>query len=300
MILFTQYMVRFAFLSPIFKYSGFSLQMNEGLFTVFALSFVFMAAGGYIINDYYDVDIDMLNKPDKVIIGEQINPSEAIVTYWILSLLGLGTGCFACYKAGLPELGIIFFIYMSGLWYYSTSLKYQFMVGNLLIAFFLAIVPFTAGIVELYADVKNPLFNDRDIDFAFLFYWIVGISLFAFLSTLVREIVKDMEDIEGDRSAGCRTLPIVMGQEAAKKIAQFLLLLMFFLLAYLQYEQWKQGDWKSVVYFSVFIQLPILFLVARLSGASTSKDYHRISTWVKILMVSGISYLFVFAYIYRH
>ena len=300
MILFTQYMVRFAFLYPIFRYTGFSLQINEAVFAVFSLSFVLMAAGGYIINDYYDRDIDKLNKPGKVIIGTLVDTKQAIVAYWILSLLGLIMGCWSCYKVGLPELGGLFFIYMSGLWYYSTTLKYQFAIGNLLIAFFLAVVPLTAGIIELYADVKNPAFANADINFAFVYYWVIGISLFAFLSTLVREIVKDMEDMTGDTSAGCRTIPIVMGKDAAKKICQFMLLLMFFLLGYLQYQQSKVSDWKGLAYFSVFIQLPIIFIVAKLNGASQPGDFHKISTWVKILMVTGISYLFLFAYAFIH
>jgi 4-hydroxybenzoate polyprenyltransferase len=296
MILFTQYVVRFAFLYPIFKYSGFSLQMNEALFAVFAFSFVFMAAAGYIINDYYDVEIDKVNKPGKVIIGTLVKKSDALIAYWVLSILGIIMGCWASYKVGLPQLGAVFFIYISGLWYYSTNLKYQFMLGNLTIAFFLAIVPLTAGIVELYADVKSPLFANKEINFVFLFYSIIGISLFAFISTLVREIVKDMEDIPGDKSAGCRTLPIVMGLDAAKKIAQFLLLVMLFLLGYLQYEQWKLSDWKSLIYISLFMQLPLIYIITKVGSASSPKDFHRVSTWIKILMVSGISYLFVFAY----
>ena len=109
-----------------------------------------------------------------------------------------------------------------------------------------------------------------------------------------------MEDIPGDKSAGCRTLPIVMGLDAAKKIAQFLLLIMLFLLGYLQYEQWKIGDWKSLIYISLFMQLPLLFIITMVGGASTSADFHKVSNWIKILMVSGISYLFVFAYACIH
>jgi len=298
LILFTQYMVRFAFLYPILRYAGFSLQLNEAVFAVFSLAFVFMAAGGYIINDYYDVAIDKVNKPEKVIIGNQIEPSTALVLYWIFSLLGLVMGCFASYLCGLPALCTIFFIYFSGLWFYSTNLKYQFLAGNIVVAFFLALVPLTAGIVELYADNKLPAFRHSSLDPILIFFGIAAISLFAFLSSLAREIVKDMEDVEGDKVSGCRTVPIVMGNLAAKRITQFFLLIMFFLLCYLQFQQWKVNDMKSFIYITCFIQVPLIFIIAMVNKGKSSNDFHRISKGLKALMVSGISYLFVFAYIY--
>jgi 4-hydroxybenzoate polyprenyltransferase len=295
-ILFTQYMVRFAFFYPAFRYAGFSLQLNESVFAVFSLAFVFMAAGGYVINDYYDVEIDKINRPEKVIVGEHIEPKNILTAYWVLSLSGVIMGCFASVKSGLPVLSTVFLFYLVGLWFYSKNLKYQFLTGNITVALFLALVPLTAGIIELYADNKNPDFVKSGLNLIFLFYCIMGISLFAFLSSFAREIVKDMEDMEGDQTMGCRTLPIVMGKEAARRIVQFLLLVMFFLLCYVQYQQWVVKDLKSFIYFSVFIQLPIIFIIAKMNGASVPKDYHKASNWLKMLMVSGICYLFVFAY----
>lgn len=293
-------MVRFAFLYPAFKYSGFSLQLNEGVFAAFAFSFVFLAAGGYIINDYYDVNIDMVNKPEKVIIGNAVKPKAAYVAYWVFSILGFLLGCWASYKIGLTGLIPVFFIYLSGLWFYSNSIKYQFITGNLVVAIFVAIVPFIAGLVELFMDVKNPGFKTSNLELSILFQWIAGISIFAFLASLTREIVKDIEDKEGDRASGCRSIPIVLGEKVARRIVQCLLIIMFFLLAYVQYGQWAVNDIKSLVYFSVFIQLPIVFIIIKMNGAHTPRDLHKISTWLKILMVSGISYLFVFAYSLLH
>lgn len=295
-ILFVQYMVRFAFLYPAFKYAGFSLQLNEGLFAVFAFAFVFMAAGGYIINDYFDVEMDKLNKPSKVIIGTYVKPNIAYSAYWIFGLLGLVMGCWASYKIGLPALSAVFLIYLSGLWFYSSTIKYQLIAGNLLVALFIALVPFVAGLVELYADIKNPQFYACNLSLKFLFYWIAGISVFAFLLTLIREIVKDIEDTEGDKAAGCRTIPIVFGKNAAKRVAQILLLITFLCLAYFQYNQWKIKDIKSLVYCTLFLQAPILFIIARINKANVQRDFHNISSWLKILMVLGISYLFIVAY----
>ena len=296
MILFTQYMVRFAFFYPVYKAVGFSLQLNEFVFFMFSMAFVFMAAGGYIINDYCDMQIDKINKPDKVIIGNIIPVKQALTAYWVLSGIGISIGVLASYKAGLPSLGLLFFIYLSGLWFYSNTLKYIFLMGNIVIALFLALVPFTAGLIELYADVKNTLFNNANIDFGYILSWVTGISVFAFFSTLAREIIKDMEDIEGDTQAGCKTIPIVLGVPDTKRVVQFLLLLIFFLLGYLQYQQMKANDSVSFSYLLVFLQIPILYIVRMISKAKTSPDFHKVSFALKWLMVSGISYLFVFAY----
>lgn len=300
MILFVQYMVRFAFLYPAFKYSGFPLQLNEGVFAVFAFSFVFLAAGGYIINDYYDVDIDKVNKPEKVIIGNTVSPKAAYAAYWAFSILGFIMGSWASYKIGLTGLIPVFFIYVSGLWFYSNTLKYQFITGNLVVALLVGLVPFIAGLVELFMDVKNPAFRTSSLELSILFQWISAVAVFAFLSSLAREIVKDMEDAEGDKASGCRSIPIVLGENKARRIVQAVLVIMFLLLAYIQYGQWNVDDIKSVVYFSVFIQLPIVFIIIKMNRAATPRDFHKISNWLKILMVSGISYLFVFAYAMLH
>ena len=295
-ILFTQYMVRFAFLYPVYKISGFPLQLNEGVFAVFALAFVCMAAGGYIINDYYDVEIDKVNKPGKVIIGQYIKPSSAYNAYWILSLAGLAMGAWASHKAGLNSLSAVFIFYMAGLWFYSTTFKYMFVAGNLFVAVFLALVPLTSGIIELYADIKNPAFAMHGLSLKTNFYWLAGISLFAFLSAFSREIVKDIEDMQGDKAAGCRTLPVVLGKKAAVRSAQALLVIMFLLLAILQYRQWSGHNFIAFTYFSGFIQLPVLFIIFKLNRASVPPDFHKISNRLKILMVLGMCYFFVFAY----
>jgi 4-hydroxybenzoate polyprenyltransferase len=296
-ILFTQYMIRYAFLYPYFKVQGFSLQLNESLFFVFALAFTCLAAGGYIINDYYDVKADNINKPGKVIVGDTISPDMALLFYWVLTITGVAIGCWSSTKIGLPNLGLLFFFYASGLWFYTTSFKYMFLVGNLLVALFIAFVPFTAGFVELYTCASHTTITVTGIHFTPLLYGIGAISVFAFLTTLAREIVKDIEDMEGDVNAGCRTLPIVLGVRAGKIAAWLVLLLVFILLGILLVKCIQIKGWLSVIYIIGFIIIPLLLIAVNLFKTKASKDFHKISTWLKLLMLSGISYLFVFAYI---
>jgi 4-hydroxybenzoate polyprenyltransferase len=299
-ILFTQYMIRYAFLYPYFKIQGFSLQLSESLFLVFALAFTCLAAGGYIINDYYDVNADKINKPGKVIVGNSISPDQALLLYWVLTITGIAIGCWSSTKIGLPNLGLLFFFYASGLWFYTTSFKYMLLVGNLLVALFIAFVPFTAGFVELYTCATRADIVATGVHLTPLLYGIGAISVFAFLTTLAREIVKDIEDIEGDRNAGCRTLPIAWGVRAAKVFTGMVLLLVFVLLAILLVKCIQVKGWLSVTYIIGFTLAPLVMIALNLFKAKSSKDFHKISTWLKLLMLSGISYLFVFAYILSH
>jgi 4-hydroxybenzoate polyprenyltransferase len=281
-------MVRFALVHPMLKMSGFELNVNEVVFVLFVLSFILMAAGGYVINDYYDVKIDELNKPDKLIIGRIITHAVALKIYWLLSITGFLLGCFISFYSHVSWLSSVFLFYFIGLWYYSYKLKYKFLVGNLIVAFSIALVPLAAGIIEDY-----PLLLSRNDNASFILYWLLGTSFFAFLSTLIREIVKDIEDMQGDASAGCRTVPIVMGEKGAKMVVQLLLGIMFVLFCIMEYLNMRDAIWLLATYLTVFILVPIVIIMIMMARATLSKHYHRVGNWLKLLMVSGICFLFV-------
>ena len=207
-------------------------------------------------------------------------------------------GLWSCYKVGLIELSGLFFIYAGGLWYYSTELKYRFLIGNIVIALFIALVPFTAGLIEVYAALGQPEAGTIRDNAPFVFNWLTGISFFAFLSTLAHEIVKDMEDMEGDKQAGCSTVPIVWGIKKSVWLVCSILLLMFILLGFLQYRQLAARDANDRIaffYMLLFIQIPIVFIMIRLDKTTTTAGFHKVSSYLKWLMVAGISYLFLFA-----
>jgi 4-hydroxybenzoate polyprenyltransferase len=299
-ILFTQYMIRYALLYPFFKAHGFSLQLPESIFFIFSFAFVCMAAGGYIINDYYDVKADNINKPGKVIVGNSISPNMALLMYWVFTIAGISLGCWAATQIGLPMLGLLFFFYASGLWFYTTSFKYVFLMGNLLVSLFIAFVPFTAGFVELYAGVTRGHTIHTDIDFSMMLKVISAISIFSFLITLARELVKDMEDVEGDEKAGCRTLPIVWGTDSGKKTANFVLIIILALLSYILFAFWKAHLGWAIAYIVGLIQIPILICMININKVTIPTGFHKISNWLKLIMVSGICFLFLSAYICLH
>lgn len=229
---------------------------------VLATSTAIIAAAGYIINDYYDIKIDLINKPDRVVIGKGITRRYALLFHTALSVLGIAMGVLL----GL-RVAAIHFVSAFLLWWYSNYLKRQPFIGNFVVAL----------LTGLSVWLVNVVYHQN--------YALVSIyALFAFFITLVREIVKDMEDLKGDNTFGCRTLPIVWGVRRTKWVIYGLLILFATVVMYLNYEYTKLPEY----YFLVFLFLPLAFFTGRLIVADTKKDFYWLSQWCKIIMLLGI------------
>lgn len=220
------------------------------------------AAAGYIINDYYDVKIDVINKPDKVIIDRDISRKAAIIIH-------LATTCIAIGLAFFLNIKVVILIIFSSLllWWYSNTLKRLPLWGNLAVALLSAL-----SIVSLH--LLYPEKNDE-----ILFY-----SLMVFTCTLARELSKDLEDIEGDQSHGCRTLPIVIGIRKVKWVIVLLLILLILLSAFFTYFYLP-----TLFFFYVLIIIPyILFVIKELIPADKKQDFHNLSFHLKWIISLGI------------
>ena len=228
-----------------------------------SVSTILIAAAGYIINDYYDVKIDLINKPNRVVIGKSVTRRYAILFHSFLSISGIGIGFLLNWKIGTINFLSVFF-----LWLYSNNLKRQPFIGNFVVAVL-------TGISIL---IVNFLYEDNN--------FLVSIySLFAFFMTLVREMIKDMEDLRGDNTFGCKTLPIIWGLRKAKLFVYVTLI--FFVISVLYINQIYIG--LPMYYFIVFLFVPLGWLVAWLFRADTVKDFYRLSQFCKIIMLLGIS-----------
>ena len=229
---------------------------------VLATSTVVIAAAGYIINDYYDIKIDLINKPERVVIGKSITRRYALFFHSILLTIGVGLGFFIGWK-----IGVINFFSSFLLWWYSNSLKRQPFIGNFVVAWLTSI---SIVLVNILYDVNNSL--------------VIIYALFAFFMTLVREILKDMEDLKGDNTFGCRTLPIIWGIRRTKIIIYVLLALLFTSVLLLNAKFVE----LPFYYFLVLLFVPLGFLLIRLIRADTRKDFYWLSQWCKIIMLLGI------------
>ena len=255
-----------------------------------------IAAAGYIINDYFDTKIDTVNKPNEVIVGRKIKRRVAMGAHLVISFLAIAIGFYLSRKIGMYKLVFIHVLSAGFLWFYSTDFKKQLLLGNLVVATLAALVPLIVGLYEIPLLIRK--YHDKLVEtssnFNFIFYFVLAYAGFSFLSTLVREIIKDMEDYAGDKEFGRNTIPIAFGMKTARNIAVCLIFIMMALLSYPMTRQWESGDKISFFYFLICLQLPFLFLSFKVLKSKLVSDYAYSSKLSKIIMLLGICYTLVF------
>ncbi len=269
-------------------------QMSPFQFTLLVASVLFIAAGGYILNDIKDVKTDELNRSANPV-GKLITLEKANTLYQVFTVIGLVFSFWIAFDIGNYNYGIIQLTAAISLWFYSNYFKSEFLSGNLVVAFVVALVPLTVGVYEVSL-VQIAYFNKvqgfQDFNFNFLAYWFLAYSTFVFVLTLIREIEKDMEDVTGDQSIGAKTLPIVLGINAAKGVATSLYVLV--LIGFYWVRVNFLTDPISGTFILVFILLILLNLFQLWSGKTILA---KVSTWSKVISVVGILFLYALGYI---
>ncbi len=297
----TQYLMRFAIIRPILKISGFSLQMSEIDFFILVLSTVCLTAAGYVINDYFDTKTDLLNRPKEVVVGHSISRRSAMALHVVMSIIGVIGGLYISYRVGHIKFGFIFILVSGLLWFYSTNFKRQFLIGNLIVSILTGLVPLMVIVFEM--PMLNQAYSDiliaNNTNLYPIFYWILGFSFFAFITTLIREIIKDTEDFEGDSAFGRNTLPIVLGIFYTKIIISILSIISISAIIII-YFKFLEGSEITLIYLTVGQLLPFLFLIVKIIRAKSKIDYHYTSALLKIIMLTGVLYSLVAAYIFLY
>ena len=263
--------------------------LGEIDFALLVLSTLLIASGGYVINDYFDKGPDKINKPGKNLIGKSISAEATQILYWLLSITGILIGFYLSYKVNYLMLGFIFIAIVMMLWLYSSKYQKTVLWGNLAISSLSAMVILIVWLFEFFALRANPVkFAGAMKQFSIISILIAGYTLFAFLVSLIREIVKDIEDIEGDKDAGYRTLPIFIGVKKSSLVVSGIILISIGLLAYGQFMLF-QNEFKLVFwYLMIAVQTLLIYLLYNTFTAHTKEDFHFLSNAAKILMVAGI------------
>jgi len=226
------------------------------------ISTLFISSAGYIINDYYDLKIDLINRPDKVVVGTNLKRRAAMFYHVLFNFIGIFLGILAWWKIGAIHVSTSFL-----LWLYSNSLKRMPLVGNLLIGFLTGISILIIGV--LYHDV-NAL--------------ILSYSLFAASIMVIREMIKDMEDMKGEKKHGIRSLPLLLGIRKTKHILYIICAVSAFALVL-----FLVNVNNSIVelYFMGLIPF-IIYFIYRLSKADTVKHFKYLKYYCNLIILSGI------------
>jgi 4-hydroxybenzoate polyprenyltransferase len=282
---------------PLLHLEKFPEQMPWWILVLLILSTICIAAGGYVINDYFDVKIDRINRPDDMVVTRVISREGAMRWFYVLTAVGITAGLATAWWAHSWNLLFIYVVIPGLLWFYSASYKRMLLVGNLIVAFISALVPLIVAII--HADYLQHLYGDS---LAYtpiigqLYIWLGGFALFSFLLTWAREVVKDMEDIEGDREMECRTMPIVWGETASKVVVTILVVATMALVSYIAWfvlpfpMEWSTLTSRFVVF---GLLVPMVCVLVLLWFAGSKRELHMVQQVLKFAMFLGTMFSYV-------
>ena len=286
-IVLSQVLIHYCLILPVFVTTyfitdEFPAHLSDINFILLVLSTVFVASAGYIINDYFDIDIDKVNKPGKNIVGKDISRHSAKRLFFILSGLGIIIGFYLAILIDKPVMGLIHVFSATSLWMYSSHFKRRLFSGNVIVALLCALSILTPGLFE-------PEFYSNIV----LIFWF---AVPAFLLSFARELIKDIEDLKGDELSQCNTAPIALGITATKIIIAFLILSTITFITYILYENFYINKIIGFWYLLLMFIIPLLALLYLALSAGEKRDYHYASLFAKILMLAGILTLLPFWY----
>lgn len=296
----TQLLFNFAVVRPVLHQVGMQPQLSPLTLIMLCLASILIAAAGYIINDYFDVSIDRVNKPDKVLLDRYIRRRWAIFWHMLLSMVGVMLSLVISFSIGdrFFIIGISNFLCVIALWVYSTTYKRKILVGNILISLLTAWTVWVVYLAEVIPWWRLPAVTPlQTLALTKLLRLAALYAGFAFIISLVREVVKDIEDVEGDRRGGCRTMPIMWGIPVSKTFSAVWLVVLISILLIMQIYVVQFGWWLSVIYLLLLVVIPLCLVLRWLYFANTKAHYSRLSSWIKTIMLTGIlSMLFFLIY----
>lgn len=255
-------------------------------FNLLLLASFLIAAGGYVINDYFDINIDSINRPDRQVVERVIKRRWAMAWHIIFSLSGWILSIMLSNRLGNPFPALFNTAAIVLLWFYSTDFKKRLLIGNVVISLLTSWV-----VLVLYVSEAGPgLHPGNAVQTAYvtdIYKSAILFGGFAFISSLIREAVKDLEDMEGDARYACKTMPIAWGVRSTKIYIGVWLIVLISSLAALSVYFILHGRWSISIYLSALVTLPALMVFQRLGKASNAADYKKVSTLIKGLMLTG-------------
>ena len=279
MLAFMQLVFRYLFL----KQSYVDLALTDFNYILLIFATVCIAAGGYVINNIMDQDTDEIAKPQNRVVGVSISETVAYNWYIGLTIVGVGIGFYLSNVIYKPTFASMFILVATLLYMYATSFKQIPVLGNVVVALMLSTSIIIIGLFDILPaiDVDNRFRMKEAFDI------LMHYAIFAFIINLIREIVKDMEDMDGDYQSGINTLPITIGVQKTKIIVGVLTVISIGILAY--YVNSNLFELDYVVYYAMILIVgPLIYFGVKLLNATTKKEFHHLSLVLKIILFFGI------------
>ncbi|MBJ2124115.1 geranylgeranylglycerol-phosphate geranylgeranyltransferase [Flavobacterium sp. IB48] len=288
MLAFMQLLFRYAFL----KQQQVPLALADWQYGLLVLSTVLLAAAGYVINNIFDVGTDSINKPNDVVVGKGITESAAYNIYIGLNISGVAIGFILSNIIMRPTFASLFILIASLLYFYATSLKQIMLLGNFVVALLLAASVLIIGVFDLFPATTA----ENQAQMASLFSILSDYAIFAFVINFIREIVKDIEDVNGDYNMGMNTLPVAIGVSRAAKIALGFAIVAFIISGlYCNTYLMQNKLYIAVFYAFATVLAPLLYFIVKIFSAKSQKEFHHLSTILKLILFFGILSILVIA-----
>lgn len=277
-----------ALMQLLFRYVFFKLQnipsaLADWQYSLLVLSTILIAAGGYVINNVFDQNTDLINKPNHVIVGKTISETNAYNLYLALTASGVAIGFYLSNVIEKPGFASIFILVAATLYLYATSLKQMLVIGNIIIALLLSFSVVIIGIFDLFPTIHEGNQQQMGVVFSIL----LDYALFTFFLNFMREIVKDLEDVDGDYNEGMNTLPIVIGKlRTAKIVFGISFIPIIFMLYYI--NKYLLELVFTTVYLLLFVVGPLLYFAVKIWTAKSKKEFHMLSLLLKCILLFGV------------
>lgn len=283
-----QNLLLLALMQIIFRFGFFKLQnieiaLTDPQYLLLVLATVCIAAAGYVINNIFDQETDRENKPDQLLVGKAVKETTAYNIYVALNIVGVGLGFYLSNGIGKPGFSALFVVIAATLYLYASTFKRSLLAGNIIVALMLSISILIIGVYDLYPILT---LQNRQI-LAVVFQILIDYAIFAFIINLLREIVKDLEDVNGDYNQGMNTLPIVLGVNRTSKIVFFASFLPLVLSAWYIYTYIFHLTY-AVIYAISFIVAPLIYFTIKMNSAKSKKDFSHLSFILKLVLFFGI------------
>ena len=278
-------LMQFTFRYGFLKLQNVGLALADWQYALLVLSTVLIAAGGYVINNIFDQETDLENKPNNVIVGKSISETNAYTIYFVLNIIGVGIGYYLSNVIMRPGFLSIFILIVSLLYFYASSLKQMLLVGNFLVALMLSFSIIIIGVFDLFPAIDP----ENQPQMSTLFSLLLDYAVMAFIINFIREIVKDLEDMNGDYNQGMSTLPILLGRNRTVKVVFALSFIPIALLLKYVYVYYFANDlFIATIYFLAFITAPLIYFTIKSFDAKTEKDFKHLSNILKLVILFGI------------